>query len=81
VTPCRSCGAEHTGPGSRDVPGAIAKVPAEPLGDEDVDVTYVFPCDVDGRVNLDALSETGRNHYFFVASELSVPTVRLTSAA
>ena len=40
VAPCRSCGDEHTGPGSRDVPGAIAKLPAEPLGDEDVDVAF-----------------------------------------
>lgn len=40
---------------------------------------YAFPCDVDGHVDLDALSEAGRNHYFFartvVGSELTMPTV------
>jgi len=40
---------------------------------------YAFPCDVDGHVDLDALSEAGRNHYFFaramVGAELSMPTV------
>jgi len=40
---------------------------------------HAFPCDVDGHVDLDALSEAGRNHYFFartvVGSELAMPTV------
>src|SRR5436190_20013945 len=40
---------------------------------------YAFPCDVDGHVDLDALTEAGRNHYFFartvVGSELTMPTV------
>jgi hypothetical protein len=26
---------------------------------------YAFPCDVQGRVDLDALSETARTHYFY----------------
>jgi hypothetical protein len=40
---------------------------------------YAFACDADGHVDLDALSEAGRNHYFFaravVGSELTIPTV------
>jgi hypothetical protein len=45
---------------------------------------YVFPCDETGRVDLDALSERGRNDYFYaravVGRELS-PAVVQTSAA
>ena len=40
---------------------------------------YAFPCDVSGNVDLDALSDNGRNHYFFartvVGCEFSIPTV------
>ena len=40
---------------------------------------YAFPCDVDGHVDLDALSEAGRDHYLLaraiVGSELTMPTV------
>jgi hypothetical protein len=40
---------------------------------------YAFPCDVSGKVDLDALSDNGRNHYFFartvVGCEFSTPTV------
>jgi hypothetical protein len=46
---------------------------------------YAFPCDASGNVDLDALSDNGRNHYFFartvVGCELSLPTVRLCSAS
>ena len=42
---------------------------------------YVFACDREGRVDLDALSERGRNDYFFaralVGRELATPVVRL----
>jgi hypothetical protein len=38
-----------------------------------------FPCDAEGRVNLDALSETARNNYLFaravVGREFDVPAV------
>ncbi len=40
---------------------------------------YAFPCDVSGNVDLDALSDNGRNHYFFartvVGCEFAIPTV------
>ena len=40
---------------------------------------YAFPCDASGEVDLDALSEIGRNHYFFarmaVGCEFHLPTV------
>lgn len=40
---------------------------------------YAFPCDGDGRVNLDELSERARNNYFYaramVGRELAVPAV------
>ena len=46
---------------------------------------YAFPCDVDGHVDLDSLSEAGRNHYFFarsmVGAELTTPTVVPTVAS
>ena len=40
---------------------------------------YAFPCDACGEVDLDSLSEIGRNHYFFartaVGCEFDMPTV------
>ena len=40
---------------------------------------YAFPCDAFGEVDLDALSETGRHHYFFartlVGSEFYMPAI------
>ena len=40
---------------------------------------YAFPCDVQGHVNIDALTDHARNNYLFaravVGTELSVPTV------
>ena len=40
---------------------------------------YAFPCDASGEVDLDSLSENGRNHYFFartaVGGEFHMPTV------
>ena len=40
-----------------------------------------FPCDVAGRVDLDALSERGRNNYLFaramVGREFATPSVLL----
>ena len=40
---------------------------------------YSFPCDASGEVDLDSLSEIGRNHYFFarmaVGCEFYTPTV------
>ena len=40
---------------------------------------YAFPCNAAGEVSLDALSETGRHHYFFartlVGSEFYMPAV------
>ena len=40
---------------------------------------YAFPCDGNGRVDLDDLSEQGRNNYLYaramVGRELSVPAV------
>jgi hypothetical protein len=41
-----------------------------------------FPCDAGGRVNLDALSDRGRNSHLFaramVGREFSTPNVRIT---
>jgi hypothetical protein len=41
---------------------------------------FVFPCDPQGRVDLDSLSERARNNYLFargmVGRELAVPAVR-----
>lgn len=43
---------------------------------------YAFPCDGNGRVDLDELSERARNNYFYaramVGRELAVPAVELT---
>lgn len=40
---------------------------------------YAFPCDASGVVDLDALSESARNNYFFahasVGRDFSVPRV------
>ena len=40
---------------------------------------YAFPCDCNGRVDLDELSECARNNYFYaramVGRELAVPAV------
>jgi hypothetical protein len=40
---------------------------------------YAFPCDGDGRVDLDALSEHARNNYLFaramVGRDLAAPAV------
>ncbi len=40
---------------------------------------YAFPCDAEGHVNLDELSESARNNYFYartmVGRELTVPAV------
>jgi len=41
---------------------------------------YAFPCDRDGHVDLDALSERARNNYFYaravVGREVAVPVVQ-----
>ena len=43
---------------------------------------YAFPCDSDGQVDLDAMSERARNNYFYaramVGKELTVPAVEPT---
>jgi hypothetical protein len=43
---------------------------------------YAFPCDGNGRVDLDQLSERARNNYFYaramVGRELAVPDVERT---
>jgi hypothetical protein len=40
---------------------------------------YAFPCDGDGQVDLDGLSEQARNNYFYaramVGRELAMPAV------
>ena len=40
---------------------------------------YAFPCDVNGRVDLDGLSECDRNDYLYaramIGRELAVPAV------
>ena len=44
---------------------------------------YAFPCDPNGQVNLDCLSERARNNYLYaramVGRELAVPAMRPTS--
>jgi hypothetical protein len=41
---------------------------------------YAFPCDCNGRVDLDRLSERARNNYLYaralVGRELALPAVR-----
>jgi len=43
---------------------------------------YAFPCDDEGRVDLDELTETARNNYLYaramVGRELSAPAVEPT---
>lgn len=43
------------------------------------DRTFVVPCDAEGRVDLDSLSTSARNNYFFaralVGREVTAPTV------
>ena len=40
---------------------------------------YAFPCDAEGRVDLDSLSERGRSNYLFaralVGREFAIPSV------
>ena len=44
---------------------------------------YAFPCDGEGHVDLDALSDRARDNYFYaramVGRELSVPAVEAES--
>jgi hypothetical protein len=46
---------------------------------------YAFPCDSEGRVDLDCLSEQARTNYLFaramVGRDLAVPAVELAAAA
>jgi hypothetical protein len=41
---------------------------------------FAFPCDLQGRVDLDGLSERARNNYFYaramIGRELSYPSVQ-----
>ena len=43
---------------------------------------YAFPCDEEGHVDLDGMTERARNNYFYaramVGRELSVPAVEAT---
>ena len=42
---------------------------------------YAFPCDAEGRVDMDHMSPNARNHYFFARSvigrDLATPRVQL----
>jgi hypothetical protein len=44
---------------------------------------YAFPCDADGRVDIDSLSDSARNNYFYartvIGRELSMPAVHPVS--
>jgi hypothetical protein len=44
---------------------------------------YAFPCDADGHVDIDALSEQARVNYFYaravVGRDVSFPAVRATA--
>lgn len=46
---------------------------------------YAFPCDAEGHVDLDGLSERARDNYFYVRTvvgrEFGCPKVRRTLAA
>lgn len=46
---------------------------------------YAFPCDREGRVDLDCLSEQARTNYLYaramVGRELAVPAVELSESA
>ena len=48
------------------------------------DQSLSFPCDADGHVDMDALSEAGRQRYFYaravVGREFSQPAVKRASA-
>jgi len=41
---------------------------------------YAFPCDADGRVDIDSLSDSARNNYFYartvIGRELAMPAVQ-----
>jgi len=41
---------------------------------------YAFPCDADGGVDIDSLSDCARNNYFYaravIGRELSMPAVQ-----
>lgn len=41
---------------------------------------YAFPCDLDGRVDIDAVSECARNNYLFaramVGRDFAMPVIR-----
>jgi len=45
---------------------------------------YAFPCDVAGRVDMDALSDTARENYLYVRAvvgrEFSIPAVIVSAA-
>jgi len=45
---------------------------------------YEFPCDVAGRVDMDALSDTARENYLYVRAvvgrEFSIPAVIVSAA-
>jgi hypothetical protein len=45
---------------------------------------YAFPCDADGRVDMDSLSDRARNSYFYartvVGREFSMPKVHRTAS-
>ena len=68
-------------------PGAVPSMPEAPAGYEirycplrDTGRALAFPCDRQGRVDLDALSTQVRNDYFFaralVGREFDLPAVR-----
>ena len=50
----------------------------------DVGRAYAFPCDAEGRVQLDELSDKARNNYLYartvVGREFSVPAVQRRTA-
>jgi hypothetical protein len=45
---------------------------------------FAFPCDPQGRVNMDSLSDRARNNYLYaramVGRDLAVPAVELVAA-
>lgn len=48
----------------------------------DLGRSYCFPCDEEGHVDIDAMSERARSNYFYartvVGREVAVPAVRRT---
>ena len=44
---------------------------------------YAFPCDADGRVDIDSLSDRARNNYFYartvIGREVDVPAVQASA--